>query len=111
MREFKFRAWHIKNKSMCFFDFEKMKKDVYQMGHFMSLLNGDYGDVLMQYTGLKDKFGIEIFEGDIIYVEYNYLGSMPVVFKQGSFNILKYDIKRCKVIGNIHENPELLKET
>lgn len=79
-----------------------------------------YGDdvVLMQYTGLKDKNGKEIYEGDI------------VVFYDVNKYVVKYDedntefncgdsydkpiVRQCEegleVIGNIYENPNLLKE-
>lgn len=81
---------------------------------------------LLQYTGLKDCNGKEIYEGDI--VSYKTLGSFGesmdnmqgiVVFKDAMFAVL-YDkekgyedclcncMKPVEIIGNIHENPELL---
>lgn len=78
-----------------------------------------------QYTGLKDKNGNMIFEGDIIYCKSRLdSANMVVIFECGQFrmilsenyysyqtNIGFYDIN-CfdkEVIGNIHDNPELLK--
>jgi len=68
---------------------------------------------LMQFTGLIDKNGKEVFEGDIIERLYRY----EVRFKNGYF--FGYNKKGClsvfeirndmTVIGNIYENPELLK--
>lgn len=79
------------------------------------------GLILMQYTGLKDKNGKEIYEGDIVRDNYcDYIDdTCKVEFSQGYFYPLvdveegyncidKYDPDRFEVIGNIHENPELI---
>lgn len=84
---------------------------------------------LLQYTGLKDKNGVEIYEGDIIRYfsevmsKKEWICSVEVIgatfavrtgkksYMDGSFlNRLSKD-EKLEIIGNIYENPELLEET
>ena len=85
---------------------------------------GSGDPVLMQYTGVKDKNGKEIYEGDIVEIEE--YGTGKVVFDEGMFQyhplIGKWEIEpgisclaiypvttaQVEVLGNIYENPELL---
>jgi len=119
VREIKFRAWDKKAKDWLL---------VYQLGN-----SGKYFDILnptkqvgkeielMQYTGLKDRHGKEIYEGDIVSQE-NYptlyyqvkfdIGDFRVGFiktsnKENWTDIGKEIVKRFEVIGNIYENSEL----
>ena len=119
MRETKFRAWDKKEKKMC--------NDALIIGN-IGLGEGsvtvtedvEKGNELiwMQFTGLKDKNGKEIFEGDYVYVRWNGFGI--VRFEYGRFYVKGKDGKTtelsthwgedCEIIGNIYENPELLEE-
>lgn len=125
-REFKFRAWDYDTNTMIYpeseletiFCFDKVGLSVYHNnGQEMSSFE------LMQYTGLKDRNGKEIYEGDIIKYSHKAVGEIKraVSYKYGMYgikgimkgthipfaNILKSEYE---VIGNIYENPDLLEE-
>ena len=74
-----------------------------------------YTDTVCQYTGLKDKNGKEIYEGDILYGEfYGYpfpcIETFTVKWHKADAGFLAnyFNNAKCEVIGNIFDNPELL---
>src|SRR3990167_4744012 len=118
-REIKFRAWDVKKKLMV------EGKDFYistNVGapavvmiadpYLMPLFEQIDEIYLMQYTGLKDKNGKEIYEGDIVKRKDSsgVFEIAEVQFRRGRYNIGDYDpTYGWTIIGNIYENSELLK--
>lgn len=124
MREIKFRVWDKLYKVMrevLSIDLEKKKVICPPRGHeFSEWYNQhlSFNEVLpLQYTGLKDKNGKEIYEGDIF---RTYLRHVAVVEWSNDGRFLGFTAERdiiyvdmvpaIEVIGNIYENPELLEE-
>lgn len=63
-----------------------------------------------QYTGLKDKNGKEIYEGDMLQHPNHKTTIVTWDETECGWNIVGYGIHLCEVIGNIHDNPELIKQ-
>jgi hypothetical protein len=112
MREIKFRAWDKERNRML--EFGLFDLDCGQWDTEIGSIN-DFP--IMQYTGLKDKKGKEIYEGDIVKSRgYNDINEEERVFIETvEFNggeflpICEEPSENYEVIGNIYENPELLK--
>jgi uncharacterized phage protein (TIGR01671 family) len=124
MREIKFRAWDHRERKMWKPDAigndGRPMKDT-GTGFLTSFPEQNPHDPVMQYVGLKDKNGKEIYEGDIVKQDDGLLSDVrwringcDFVLNQfqavGSYNFGFQINKGVEVIGNIYENPELLKE-
>ncbi len=126
MRDIKFRAWadkkmvdvlsiDFKLKDICVYRFHCDEK--YFVVYDINNVN------LMQYTGIKDKNGVEIYEGDIVKLSRfnNWLNEVVFDEENASFKLISVDKQfassyfsnfedksKLVVVGNIYENPELL---
>nr|DAV27943.1 MAG TPA: YopX protein [Caudoviricetes sp.] len=125
MREIKFRAWDRFKQRWSNY---KINDDtVYFMdkntGVWYGSYNKRYKDFnLMQYTGLKDMRGKEIYEGDVLFESFgeryykvvfengSFRAEFEGDFEEYSFDLIDVVAQGCEVVGNIYENPELIKE-
>lgn len=151
MREIKFRIWNKRDEEMLFSEYVGYRGEYNCIEWGLNDYPGTTGPwapeiedlELMQYTGLKDKNGKEVYEGDIVvgdfgvrrlgvveyftngWKEFRCVGCFVVrhhildghaesdMVDMSNLESPKYngqDIALCEVLGNIYENPELLKE-
>ena len=141
MREIKFRIWNKEFKK--FIDSRQGKAHIGLdlNGNVYNLQDGEGGKEryeLQQFTGLKDKNGKEIYEGDILrrkvyedaeystgFVDWRYGGFCLQEIKMAQLQInddykyqdefymqdgINFSWEFCEVIGNLYENPELLEK-
>ena len=111
MREFKFRGYHLSTRTMLQ---EAVTGDVFRWCQDGQEL------AIMQYIGIKDKNGVEIYDGDN--VKFQVANSTPpdkfqdtvryselnAQFQLGLFSFRMVYTSSLEVIGNIHQNPELI---
>jgi uncharacterized phage protein (TIGR01671 family) len=123
MREFKFRVWEIPRGT----GYKEHQMDYFELDSMFDCDVGCFGredQILMQWTGLKDKNGKDIYEGDIVDIEKKGFGLYQIkwhtemasywmyciktgsTFWDGFLDIEKAEV--CKIVGNIYENKGLL---
>ena len=124
MREIKFRAWHKEKKIMGeVLGIDILHKEIFFSNEDVDCYEySDFKDIeLMQYTGLYDKKGKEIYEGDIVKLRANHgIGVVKYYDEWGAFVVeyikprplsvlgINYYKEDTEILGNIYENPELL---
>ena len=122
----KFRAFiketeHIVDVETIHFELGVVKVNGIELYHFKDV-------ILMQSTGLHDKNGVAIFEGDIVNINHTFRNPMTgsgtltlnknfeVIFVNGMFTIdgssmgIGKDLKYLTVVGDVYKNPELLED-
>ena len=121
----KLRAWDKQDERMSYGVVEYFDDSInYRFDHFCT--GADEDVEFMQSTGIKDKNGVEIYEGDVINYRNSFRNPMTgsgslsinrdfkIIFENGEFKAKGFDIRLknilsySEVIGNIYENPELL---
>ncbi len=129
MREIEFRGKATASgmyKKWVYGNFEERNGHytIYEKTHFSDtpkgyyIGHGVYLETVGQYTGLKDKNGVKIFEGDVVI--FNDDAQFHIRYRHGAFWLIddegesylvgitiRYVNDNVRVIGNIHDNPEL----
>jgi len=110
MRDIKFRAWNLEHSKM--FDWNYIVEACWLA---FDLSEGNNDEVIMQFTGLLDKNGKEIYENDVIetvidgeFVIYQVCFDVDRDFN--GWNVTPQDAEYADILGNVFENPDLLEQ-
>ena len=120
MRDIKFRAWDKTNKKYLYFEGIFNKRPYTETSSFPQYDSSpQYHDLdIEQYLGIKDDNNVELYKGDILQISMQHCKQeKPYIIDDiqefyGDYyqSDMYYAITNIKVIGNIHDNPELVKE-
>lgn len=123
MRDIKFRAWDYERKQYNFTGKSVLDLAVWY-GRTEGRDNPFYGtEELEQFTGLKDKKGKEVYEGDFLRLKGGSIWRVEWCNLAWQINKMPWDEENepadryemyemgvCEIIGNIHQNPKLIEE-
>lgn len=133
-RIYKFRAWDKENKEFIYFTLDELtERRLIEINNLSSVLLKFLNANKQQFTGLKDKNGKDVYEGDIVIDINDPERKVVIKFEDGAFypfwdkeviidNRQRYengrevnsyyfeDLEDVKIIGNIYENSDLIKE-
>lgn len=119
---FRFRAWDTQDKE---YEYDAQNISMYDLYEdsitlFRYIERDKPRVILEQCTGLRDKNGKLIYEGDVVETHDYTTEHSQIVFDKGCYVLKSKDFaiyehlsnyeNECNIIGNIHENPELLEE-
>ena len=132
MQQIKFRVWNGVLHEYRTIDMNSGKQNLGMgfesaegIGSNTTTIYCSFGDVIEQFTGMTDVSGKDIYEGDIVKSSYKYAQPKisQIIMENGNSYITGEDlatgnemlvsdhVEEIEVIGNVHENPELLEES